>query len=66
MRLARQRNIPAYVVFSDRTLRELAAQKPLTLAAFSAVYGVGEEKLKHYAKAFIAVIAAQAGFGQAV
>jgi len=54
--LARERGVPAYIIFSDKTLRDIAAKKPLTKEAFSDIYGVGENKLKSYADMFIKII----------
>ena len=54
--LAHAKGVPAYVIFHDNTIRELAAKKPRTKADFSGVYGVGESKLEHYADIFIKVI----------
>lgn len=59
--LASERNIPAYMVFSDATLVEMAAQKPRDLDAMRAIYGVGEKKLASFGKIFMAAIAK---FGQ--
>ena len=52
-RLADARDLPAYVVFHDRTLREMAEQRPLTMEALLAVSGVGPAKLERYGKAFL-------------
>jgi ATP-dependent DNA helicase RecQ len=52
-RLADARDLPAYVVFHDRTLREMAAQRPLTMEALLAVPGVGPAKLERYGRAFL-------------
>ncbi len=54
--LAQKQGVPAYVVFSDRSLKDMAAQKPLTPQDFAAVFGVGEHKLKVYSEAFMSVI----------
>ena len=54
--LALKRGVPAYVIFGDRSLRNMAALKPLTSDDFMAVFGVGEHKLKVYSEAFINVI----------
>jgi len=54
--LSRERGVPAYIIFSDKTLRDIAAKKPVTKEAFSDVYGVGENKLKSYADIFIKVV----------
>jgi ATP-dependent DNA helicase RecQ len=52
-RLANKRGVPPYVVFSDRTLRELARVKPVTLAEMREVTGVGAAKLRDYGEEFI-------------
>lgn len=54
--LARERGVPAYIIFSDKTLRAIATKKPVTKGAFSGIYGVGENKLKSYADIFIKVV----------
>jgi ATP-dependent DNA helicase RecQ len=54
--LARKQGVPAYIVFGDRSLKDMALRKPLTHEDFSAVFGVGEHKLKTYGDAFINVI----------
>jgi len=55
--LAGEMNVPAYVVFSDNTLRELARHRPNTLEQFARIKGVGERKLQDYGEAFVAAIA---------
>ena len=45
--------VPPYVIFPDRTLRELAAARPRDLAGFGAVFGVGEFKRGKYGQAFL-------------
>lgn len=52
MTLARQQNVPPYVVFSDKVLHALAAERPTTLDAFSNISGIGEFKTKHYGTVF--------------
>jgi len=54
--LAQEKGVPAYIIFSDQTLRDIAAKKPKTIEAFADMYGVGENKLKSYAKTFIQVV----------
>ncbi|MFH1245013.1 MAG: RQC domain-containing protein, partial [Candidatus Omnitrophota bacterium] len=54
--LSARQGVPAYIIFGDRSLKDMAAEKPLTREAFATVYGVGEHKLKRYAKPFIGVI----------
>ncbi len=57
-RLARQRSVPAYVIFSDRTLIDMAARRPLTRWDFGEVHGVGESKLQQFADIFLAELRA--------
>ncbi|MFG0261432.1 MAG: HRDC domain-containing protein, partial [Novipirellula sp. JB048] len=52
--IASQRNVPAYVVFGDATLRELARVRPSTLAGFANIKGVGERKLADFGELFLA------------
>ena len=54
--LARKQGVPAYIIFGDRSLKDMASLKPTTCAAFSGVFGVGEHKLKIYAEPFTGVI----------
>ena len=54
--LADERNVPAYVIFSDVALREMARSYPTTPAEFRRIPGVGEQKLKDFAGAFLAAI----------
>ena len=55
-RLARAQNVPAYVVFSDRTLAELATHRPTTPGAMREIHGVGDAKLERYGTAFLEII----------
>jgi ATP-dependent DNA helicase RecQ len=55
-RLAKQEGVPAYVIFSDRSLIDMAAKRPTTRPAFADVHGVGQAKLDRYADAFLAVV----------
>lgn len=54
--MAKEEHIPPFVIFSDATLWEMAAQKPATLEEMSTVKGVGNFKLNKYGKKFIQVI----------
>jgi ATP-dependent DNA helicase RecQ len=58
--LARRQRQPAYVIFPDRTLIEMAAQRPQNLEELAAVHGVGIAKLQKYGPAFLAIIQGQA------
>jgi ATP-dependent DNA helicase RecQ len=55
--LADEQGVPPYVVFSDATLREIAANKPATLSAFRAIGGVGDAKLERYGQTFLDALA---------
>jgi len=48
--------VAPYVIFHDRTLRELAARNPATLADLAEVAGIGAHKLEHYGEAVLAVL----------
>ncbi|MGI8437562.1 MAG: DNA helicase RecQ [Chthoniobacterales bacterium] len=54
--LADERNVPAYVIFSDVSLREMARSYPATPAEFRSIPGVGEQKLRDLAEPFLAAI----------
>jgi ATP-dependent DNA helicase RecQ len=56
LELARERNVPPYVIFHDATLVELASRRPVTREAFAEVHGVGARKLEHFADPFLATI----------
>ncbi|BCB78739.1 hypothetical protein Pflav_051490 [Phytohabitans flavus] len=49
--------MPAYVVFHDATLRQIAAESPRTLAALSTVSGVGEAKLAKFGQQILETLA---------
>jgi ATP-dependent DNA helicase RecQ len=55
-RLANERRVPAYVVFSDATLVEMAARRPTTHAEMLTISGVGTTKLERYGDVFLGVI----------
>lgn len=52
-RLAEERGVPAYVVFSDATLLEMAARRPTTPGELSQISGVGPTKLARYGEEFL-------------
>jgi ATP-dependent DNA helicase RecQ len=54
--IARKDAVPPYIVFSDRTLAEMALTRPASLAAMKNVRGVGEMKLARYGEQFLSVI----------
>jgi ATP-dependent DNA helicase RecQ len=49
--------VPAYVIFSDRTLIDMTALKPRNLDEFALVNGVGAAKLKDFGAVFLGTIA---------
>jgi ATP-dependent DNA helicase RecQ len=53
---ARAHNVPAYVIFVDATLREIAKAKPTSLNELRTVTGVGEKKLVSYGDEIVAMI----------
>ena len=54
---AKDMGVPAYVIFSDASLKDMEQKKPTTMEGFSNISGVGKAKLEKYAAAFIKVIA---------
>ena len=57
MRMAKEADLPPYVIFSDKSLREMAERLPLTPDEFLSISGVGQHKLKTYGNPFLALIA---------
>jgi ATP-dependent DNA helicase RecQ len=58
--LAEAAGVPAYIIFNDKTLIEMAETRPATLDQMARVGGVGAKKLEHYGMAFLEVIAGEA------
>ncbi len=56
LELARQRGVPAYVIFPDRTLIDMAASQPSNRDEFAELNGVGKAKLEKFADSFLKVI----------
>jgi ATP-dependent DNA helicase RecQ len=54
--IAREEHVPPYIVFSDRTLAELAVKRPRSMTAFGNVRGVGPMKLERYGQKFLEAI----------
>ena len=54
--IAKERGVPAYVVFADRTLVDMARRKPATTDEFAEVHGVGAAKLRDFAEPFLTAI----------
>ena len=59
--LAKEQNLPAYVIFHDSTLREMATLKPRSLENLGKISGVGRNKLQRYGQAFLDVIVQHSG-----
>lgn len=55
-RIAEKQAVPPFVIFSDRTLAEIAARLPETADALRAISGVGESKLKYYGEMVLATV----------
>ncbi len=54
--IAGKKKVPAYIVFGDATLRDIARRRPSTLDAFLEVKGVGEAKCKQYGEVVLATV----------
>ena len=59
--VAREHNLPAYVVFHDATLAEMARERPATLDALAGISGVGAKKLEAYGVEILRVLATRSG-----
>jgi ATP-dependent DNA helicase RecQ len=53
--------VPAYVIFHDATLREIATRRPTSLAALGQISGIGEAKLARHGQAVLDTLAAADG-----
>jgi ATP-dependent DNA helicase RecQ len=56
LELAKAQNLPPYVIFHDKTLQEIAARVPRSLAELATISGVGEAKLARFGEVFLQVI----------
>ncbi len=56
MELARERRVPAYIIFPDATLHQMLLHKPQTIEEMGNLNGVGPQKLKNYGEVFLKVI----------
>jgi ATP-dependent DNA helicase RecQ len=57
---AREQGVPAYVIFHDATLREIATRAPSTLAELGTISGIGENKLAKYGEQVLSALASEA------
>ncbi|HEY2693727.1 MAG TPA: HRDC domain-containing protein, partial [Streptosporangiaceae bacterium] len=62
---AKEQGVPAYVIFHDATLREIAVQGPASLAELARVNGVGEAKLARYGQQILDLLQAPGDTGAA-
>ena len=56
LKLAKEENVPAYIVFSNATLEDMAVKVPVTMEEFLNVSGVGKYKAERFGKEFLAAI----------
>ena len=56
LQIARSRGVPPYVIFHDTTLRELARQRPTSIAELYGIRGIGARKAEDLGEAFLAAI----------
>lgn len=59
--IAKDQNLPPYVIFHDRTLIEMAVYKPKTLEDMGHINGVGQSKLERYGQSFLSVMNGHSG-----
>ncbi|HSI50320.1 MAG TPA: DNA helicase RecQ [Ideonella sp.] len=64
--VAKEHNLPAYIVFNDATLAQMAAEAPATLDALAGISGVGAKKLEAYGKQILRVLDDMGGSGGSV
>ena len=58
-RLAKEQNVPPYVIFHDATLLDMLREHPTSLRELASISGVGTTKLEKYGEAFLAVLTAE-------
>jgi ATP-dependent DNA helicase RecQ len=56
VQLAGENSVPPFVIFHDKTLLEMVAEQPMSLAEMAQINGVGEHKLDRFGEAFLSVI----------
>ena len=55
-KIADEREVPAFVILSDRTLREIASQLPATPVAMGLIHGIGTRKMEQYGRLFMQAV----------
>jgi ATP-dependent DNA helicase RecQ len=53
---AQRRGVPPYVIFSDRTLRDVARVRPTTLLQLRGIYGIGDTKMAEYGEKLVSIV----------
>lgn len=56
MEIAREKNMPAYVIFQDATLREIALAKPVTMNELKQISGIGDKRLAQWGEDIIRLV----------
>ena len=56
LRIAKEENIPAYLVFTDATLKEMERERPMSIAEMSGISGIGQHKLDMYGGEFLSEV----------
>jgi len=56
MEISKEKSVPPYVIFHDKTLKEMASRRPLAVSDLSDLYGIGETKLEKYGQRFVEII----------
>ena len=56
MEIAREQNMPAYVIFQDSTLREIAHAKPVTMDELRRISGIGDRRLSQWGQDIIRLV----------
>ena len=51
--ISKKNKVPPYVIFHDRTLKEIASKRPVSLIEMAGLYGVGDSKLKKFGQVFV-------------
>jgi ATP-dependent DNA helicase RecQ len=59
--IASEHNVPAYVIFHDKTLQEMLMYRPQTAEEMLDISGVGQTKLDRYGERFLSVLRGEAG-----
>ncbi|MDX6283944.1 MAG: ATP-dependent helicase RecQ, partial [Kribbellaceae bacterium] len=57
--VAKEQGVPAYVIFHDATLRQIAVDLPTSLSALGTISGIGENKLAKYGEGVLEALAAE-------